>query len=153
MKKVVRYLILVLTLMIGIGAGTPALANPVKGTSGITKTSVYIIGNPNAKRLTSGNRADTGSGNVPDGKQPTATSKHQGQADQAAGNQPTKQKSAPGAVVTMVKAGSADLMAGRLPQTSESRIFLMSVFGLLLLIVLILSTIVYHQARLLKERE
>lgn len=155
MKKAIVRLILGLALMIGVGVGTPALASTVAGTSGTTKTSVTIIGNPTASRLASGTGADEASKNVPDGKQPTAKAKNQsqGQADQVNGNQPVKKKSAPGAVVTMVKAGSADLIAGRLPQTSESRVFLMSVFGLLLLIVLILSTIVYHQARLLKERE
>ncbi len=145
------------TLAVGIGTGTSALATTVGGTGGTTQTSVTIKANPNATRSQSptgevGDEGDAGATVIPNGKKLTA--KNQGQADSAvANNQPTKQKSAPGAVVTMVKAGSADLMAGRLPQTSESRIFLMSVFGLLLLIVLILSTIVYHQARLLKERE
>ncbi|TGD19735.1 hypothetical protein [Levilactobacillus suantsaiihabitans] len=151
MKKLVMQLVLVLTLMIGVGAGTPALAKTVSGTGGTTRTSVYIVGNANLARLTAGNHADEGDGNVPSGDKPTTAGND---ADQSVNNrQPAKKKSAPGAVVTMVKAGSADLIAGRLPQTSESRVFLMSVFGLLLLTVLMLSLIVYHQARLLKERE
>jgi LPXTG-motif cell wall-anchored protein len=136
-----------------LGTGTSALATTVGGTGGTTQTSVTIKANPNATRSQAptseaGDEGDAEATAIPNGQKPTA--KNQGPADQLAG---AKKKSAPGAVVTMVKAGSADLIAGRLPQTSESRVFLMSVFGLLLLTVLMLSLIVYHQARLLKERE
>ncbi|WP_258115766.1 LPXTG cell wall anchor domain-containing protein [Levilactobacillus yiduensis] len=144
MKKLIMWFVLTLTLTIGVGMGTPALAKTVVGTSGTTQTSVYIIGNPEAQTRTSGAAADLPAGPI---------KKKSAGDTQTAGDNNGKKKSTPANLATVVKAGSADLIAGRLPQTSESRMFLMSVFGLLLLIVAILSMIVYHQARLLKGRE
>lgn len=143
MKKFIMWFVLTLTLTVGVGMGTPALAKTVVGTSGTTQTSVYIIGNPETPVETKG-AADLPAGPI---KKKSAGN------TQTAGDNNGKKKSTPANLATVVKAGSADLIAGRLPQTSESRMFLMSVFGLLLLIVAILSMIVYHQARLLKERE
>jgi len=157
MKKLIMRLVLVLTVLVGVGAGTPALANTVGGTDGHTSTSVKITANPNATRLDlsgggSGAGADSGSDTIPDGKKPASKTKL---ADQAGDNTANKNKKASpaAAVATVVRSGSADLIAGRLPQTSGSRMFLTTIFGLLLLIVLILSVTVYRQARLLRERE
>jgi len=142
MKRIIMWVVLTLTLIVGVGAGTPALAKTVVGTGGTTQTSVYIVGNPQKSRLAALVN------NIPSGTTPTTGS----DGDEVTGTPTNSRKSTP-AVATVVKAGSADLVAGRLPQTSESRMFLMSIFGILLLIVLILSVIVYRQARLLRERE
>jgi LPXTG-motif cell wall-anchored protein len=153
MKRIFMRLVLVLTVLIGLGAGTPALATTVGGTGGNTGTAVTIHANPNAAKLDGsgvGAGADEGSDTIPNGKKPSIKNKTQDDQATATGN---KKASPAAAVATVVKAGSADLIAGRLPQTSESRMFLTSIFGLLLLIVLILSVTVYRQARLLRERE
>jgi len=145
MKKLIMWVILTLTLIVGVGIGTPALAKTVIGTGGSTQTKVYIVGNPQQGRLAA--LVD----NIPNGTKPTTGS----DGDQVTGTQNGNKKngSPAAAVATVVKSGSADLIAGRLPQTSESRMVLTSIFGLLLLIVLILSVTVYRQARLLRERE
>jgi len=52
-----------------------------------------------------------------------------------------------------LKAAAADVLAGRLPQTSEVQSLLADLVGILLLIVLILVAIIYHQARQLQEKE
>ncbi|KRO04624.1 hypothetical protein IV54_GL001030 [Levilactobacillus paucivorans] len=159
MKKFIINLIMALALAVGIGVATPAFAATVDGTSGTTQTSVYIQGypvpptpepTPEPKPVPEPSKVHTGSGadlpvvpDKPSGKKTTNKDKTNNPV-----NNPTKSNK----LGTIVKAGSADLVAGRLPQTNESRVFLTSLVGLLLLIVLVLAMSVYRQARLLNER-
>ncbi|WP_125573580.1 LPXTG cell wall anchor domain-containing protein [Levilactobacillus huananensis] len=155
MKKFIVTLIMALALTVGIGATTPALAATVDGISGTTQTSVYIQGypviptpdpepTPNPPKIHKGSGADLPV--VPDKPSGKKTPKKTSKVKPNVAN--TTKKS----IGTIVKAGSADLIAGRLPQTNESRVFLTSLVGLLLLIALVLAMGVYRQARLLRER-
>jgi len=151
-KKLIMSVILSVTLVVGVGVGTPALATTVGGTGGTTQMGVHIIGNPQQQRLAdlvdqipSGQTPTTGAdGDRLTGSQPTASKK--------TGSKTGNKQTVPGAVVTAVKSGSADLVAGRLPQTSESQLFLVSLFGMLLLMVVVLAMLVYQQARRIRER-
>ncbi|KRK34717.1 hypothetical protein FD07_GL001720 [Levilactobacillus parabrevis ATCC 53295] len=93
--------------------------------------------------LTDGGDGDAVNEDIPSGHNPTTsvTSGH------SAANKPA------GAVASVVHSGTADLVAGRLPQTGESQVFLASVFGLFLLIAITLLAVVRWQARLLRENK
>lgn len=66
---------------------------------------------------------------------------------------PNKTNSGQPSVKKVISDVTHALISGRLPQTNESQSVLVELVGLLLLIVLILSVIVYHQLRLLREKE
>jgi len=142
MKKIGLEFMVLLTMVLGLGMGTSALAR----TTGNGVSQVGVTFTSHTSKLGSGAGADVANEAIPTGENPVRSSK-------GATSTVNKKASPAAAVATVVKAGSADLIAGRLPQTSESRMFLTSIFGLLLLIVLILSVTVYRQARLLRERE
>ncbi|WP_020090309.1 LPXTG cell wall anchor domain-containing protein [Levilactobacillus parabrevis] len=172
MKKSIRRLVMLGAVVLGLGFGVTAFADTSDtGTSsanattstnmGITFTGTYHPStggggaNINSDSSSSGNSGessgvltDGGDGDavnedIPSGHNPTTsvTSGH------SAANKPA------GAVASVVHSGTADLVAGRLPQTGESQVFLASVFGLFLLIAITLLAVVRWQARLLRENK
>ena len=176
MKKLIRRLVMVVAVALGLGVGVTAFADtPSTETSsanqststtvGITFTGTYKPGsnpggtpatdesggdgdeiapsnNHSGSTVTTGGDGDTIDGDIPSGHNPTTsvTSAHHSAANKPAG-----------AVASVVHSGTADLVAGRLPQTGESQVFLASVFGLFLLIAIVLLAVVRWQARLLRE--
>lgn len=140
MKKILLRVILVLVLVLGFGANTPALARHVFGT-GTTQAGITFVANPNSQKGDDGDAVNTGKAGalvdekIPSGKKVTVTK---------------NPVTSPG---VLVKSAAADIIAGRLPQTNETQALLVTLLGLMLLIVMILLGLVYHQARLLKERE
>ncbi len=174
MKKIIKRLVMVAAVVLGLGFGVTALAdtsdtgtssaNTTASTSvGITFTGTSDVnhgGNPDkvpsansssssdssgesSGVLTDGGDGDVVNSDIPSGHTPTTsvTSGH------SAANKPA------GAVASVVHSGTADLVAGRLPQTGESQVFLASVFGLFLLIAITLLAVVRWQARLLRENK
>ncbi|WP_204119998.1 hypothetical protein [Levilactobacillus wangkuiensis] len=151
MKKLIMQLVLVLTMAFGLGMGTSALADNVV-SRGETQVGITFTGNPTTR---------ISDDKIPNGKTPTKTSGaattathgHDLRRDGAGGS--TADNANPGkkAGVTALKAAAADVLAGRLPQTSEVQSLLADLVGILLLIVLILVAIIYHQARQLQEKE
>jgi hypothetical protein len=152
MKKLIMQLVLVLTMAFGLGMGTSALADNVV-SRGETQVGITFTGNPTTR---------ISDDKIPNGKTPTKTSsaattvshgndlRRNGTGGSTADNaNPGKKK----AGVTALKAAAADVLAGRLPQTSEVQSLLADLVGILLLIVVILATIIYHQARQLREKE
>lgn len=169
MKKIIRRLVAVSAVALGLGFGTTAFAESTdSGASTGTQVGITIVnnnpsgggggngGNPAVDTGDDGDTIDPNgdggtvinggdganiNGDIPNGHNPTTsvTSPH------SAANKPA------GAVASVVHAGAADLVAGRLPQTGESQVFLASVFGLFLLIAIILLAVVRWQARLLRE--
>lgn len=136
MKKIITRLVLVIIVAIGFGAGTSALARTTN-SSGVTTTGVTFTGSPT--KVTRGGGGDTG---VPNG--------------------PVKPKPANGGSGAMItpgrhsraktlKATAADIVAGKLPQTSDAQMMLVSLVGFFLLIVLLLLALIYRQARKLQE--
>ncbi|WP_407885508.1 LPXTG cell wall anchor domain-containing protein [Levilactobacillus sp. N40-8-2] len=173
MKQIIRRLVAVVAVALGLGFGTTALAESTNtGNMGSTSMGITIVNNnphgggsggntstgtdssgdgdavdPNTPgkkpAVTTGNDGDTINTDIPSGKYPTTsvTSGH-GTANKPAG-----------AVASVVHSGTADLVAGRLPQTGESQVFLASVFGMFLLIAIVLLAVVRWQARLLRENK
>lgn len=174
MKKSIRRLVMLGAVVLGLGFGVTAFAdssdtgtstaNSTDSTSvGITFTGTYhpSTGGNGGNGVESGSDGDSvtpgkkpvvvntggdGAGinsDIPSGKNPTTsvTSGH------SAANKPA------GAVASVVHSGTADLVAGRLPQTGESQVFLASIFGLFLLIAITLLAVVRWQARLLRENK
>ncbi|KRL93902.1 LPXTG cell wall anchor domain-containing protein [Levilactobacillus hammesii] len=167
MKKIIRRLVAVVAVALGLGFGTTAFAESTdSGDSTGTQVGITIVNNNPSGGGGGGNPAvDTGddgdtidpngdggtvinggdgadiNGDIPNGHNPTTsvTSHH------STANKPA------GAVASVVHSGTADLVAGRLPQTGESQVFLASVFGLFLLIAMVLLAVVRWQARLLRE--
>lgn len=167
MKKSIRRLVVAVAVVLGLGFGTTAFAESTNDSKGTTNTSTQVgitIVNNNPTG-SGGGAVDTGSdgddvntggdgagisGNIPNGHKPTVTPNHGGQGAQGTNaNSPAKKPA--GAVASVVHSGTADLVAGRLPQTGESQVFLASVFGLFLLIAIVLLAVVRWQARLLRE--
>ncbi|WP_341779341.1 LPXTG cell wall anchor domain-containing protein [Levilactobacillus sp. HBUAS70063] len=166
MKRIIRRLVAVVAVALGLGFGTTAFAESTdSGTSPSTQIGITIVNNnssgggsgaivdtggdgdevspsDNGGTVTTGGDGDTIDGDIPSGHNPTTsvTSAHH-----SATNKPA------GAVASVVHAGTADLVAGRLPQTGESQVFLASVFGLFLLLAIVLLAVVRWQARLLRE--
>ncbi|MCH5465295.1 LPXTG cell wall anchor domain-containing protein [Levilactobacillus tujiorum] len=165
MKKSIRRLVVAVAVVLGLGFGTTAFAESTNDSKGTTNTNTQVgitIVNNNPTGSGGGGVVDTGSdgddvntggdgdnisGNIPNGHKPTVTPNHGGQGANA--NSPAKKPA--GAVASVVHSGTADLVAGRLPQTGESQVFLASVFGLFLLIAIVLLAVVRWQARLLRE--
>lgn len=175
MKKIIRRLVAVVAVALGLGFGTTAFAESTNsGNMGSTGIGITIVNNnpknpgvnptptptpdPNPSvdtggdgdaatgdnnTVTNGGDGDTVNEDIPSGHNPTTsvTSGH------SAANKPA------GAVASVVHSGTADLVAGRLPQTGESQVFLASVFGLFLLIAITLLAVVRWQARLLRENK
>ncbi|WP_164511480.1 LPXTG cell wall anchor domain-containing protein [Levilactobacillus cerevisiae] len=132
MKKILLRVVLVLTLVLGFSASTPALAKHVFST-GTTEAGITFTANPNAE---TGRAAAIVDRQIPSAKKATVTKK--------------TVKPSPG---VLVKTAAADVIAGRLPQTNETQALLVTMLGLLLLIVMLLLALIYRQARLLRERE
>ena len=166
MKRIIRRLVAVVAVALGLGFGTTAFAESTdSGTSPSTQIGITIVNNNNSSgggattvdtgddgdeatpsdnggTVIDGGDGDTIDGDIPSGHNPTTsvTSAHHSAANKPAG-----------AVASVVHSGTADLVAGRLPQTGESQVFLASVFGLFLLIAIVLLAVVRWQARLLRE--
>lgn len=165
MKRVIRRLVAVVAVALGLGFGTTAFAESTDSeTSPSTQIGITIVNNnssgggattvdtgddgdeatpsDNGGTVIDGGDGDTIDGDIPSGHNPTTsvTSAHHSAANKPAG-----------AVASVVHSGTADLVAGRLPQTGESQVFLASVFGLFLLIAIVLLAVVRWQARLLRE--
>lgn len=135
MKKLILRIVLVLTVALGLGASTPALALDVYHT-GQTNGSITFTPNPNAKpAIHKGSSGALVDPKIPGGDKPTVTK--------------TKTKPSTG---VLVRSAAADVIAGKLPQTNEVQALLVSTVGFLLLIVLMLLALIYRQARLLNER-
>ncbi|WP_261809314.1 LPXTG cell wall anchor domain-containing protein [Levilactobacillus humaensis] len=135
MKKLILRVVLVLTLVLGLGASTPALALDVYHT-GRTEAGITFTPNPNAKpTVHNGSSGALVDPKIPSAKKPTVTK--------------TKTKPSTG---VLVRSAAADVIAGKLPQTNEVQALLVSMVGFLLLIVLMLLALIYRQARLLRER-
>lgn len=170
MKKIIMRLVAMVAVALGLGFGTTAFAESTgSGNMGSTGIGITIVNNnpkpqypgpqdPNPSPKPPVTSVDTGGGgdtvstggdgdsinsDIPNGKNPTTsvTSGH------SAANKPA------GAVASVVHSGTADLVAGRLPQTGESQVFLASVFGLFLLIAITLLAVVRWQARLFRENK
>ncbi|NLR31979.1 LPXTG cell wall anchor domain-containing protein [Levilactobacillus tujiorum] len=157
MKKSIRRLVVAVAVVLGLGFGTTAFADAPHGegtTSTDTQIGLRIVNNNHYSgtgTVTNGGDGDEIDNNtIPNGHKPTVTPNHGGQGAQGTNaNGPAKKPA--GAVASVVHSGTADLVAGRLPQTGESQVFLASVFGLFLLIAIVLLAVVRWQARLLRE--
>lgn len=171
MKKIIRRLVAVVAVALGLGFGTTAFAESTnEGNMGSTSIGITIVNN-NPHGGGSGGNTSTGTGSDGDGdavdpntpgKKPAVTNGGDGDTvneDIPSGHNPTTSVTSghsaankpAGAVASVVHSGTADLVAGRLPQTGESQVFLASVFGLFLLIAITLLAVVRWQARLLRE--
>lgn len=164
MKKSIRRLVVAVAVVLGLGFGTTAFAESTNDSKGTTSTSTQVgitivnnnptSGNPAVDTDSDGDEVNTGGDgagiNIPNGHKPTVTPNHGGQGAQGT-NASSPAKKPAGAVASVVHSGTADLVAGRLPQTGESQVFLASVFGLFLLIAIVLLAVVRWQARLLRE--
>lgn len=142
MKKFLIRLLLMLCVTFGLGMGTSALAQTVTRSSGSTTVGVRFVNN----NINHGGDPAIIDGSIPTGKH--STKEKDGAGD--AVNSPTSNGRSG---VTTLRAAAADTVAGRLPQTSEARMFLASLVGIFLLIALILALLIYQQARLLREKE
>ncbi|WP_143462394.1 RodZ family helix-turn-helix domain-containing protein [Levilactobacillus enshiensis] len=170
MKGKLKQLVLVFALILGVVMGTSTLANAQTAGNKSTSVGITFIGNgsqvstgsnpdtvdPATPTVKDGSDGDAINDAIPDGTKvtKTATPKNGGSADTAAPVSTVAtapQKGGSGA--SAVKSAVAALAAGRLPQTGEVQSILADLVGILLLMVLILGLIVYHQARLLRERE
>lgn len=135
MRKLVLKVVLVVTVILGLGASTPALALDVYHT-GQTQAGITFTPNPNAKlAIHKGSSGALVDPKIPSAKKPTITK--------------TKAKPSTG---VLVKSAAADVIAGRLPQTNEVQALLVTMVGFLLLVALMLLALIYRQARLLGER-
>ncbi|WP_260339073.1 LPXTG cell wall anchor domain-containing protein [Levilactobacillus parabrevis] len=176
MKKIIMRLVAVVAVALGLGFGTTAFAESTdSGNMGSTGIGITIVNNNPTGGGSGGSggntSTDTDSGgdgdavdpNNPD-KKPAVTNGGDGDAvneDIPSGHNPTTSVTSghsaankpAGAVASVVHSGTADLVAGRLPQTGESQVFLASVFGLFLLIAITLLAVVRWQARLLRENK
>lgn len=173
MKKIIRRLVAVVAVALGLGFGTTAFAESTdSGNMGSTGIGITIVNNNPHGGGSGGNTStDTNTGGGGDavdpnspGKKPAVTNGGDGDAvneDIPSGHNPTTSVTSghsaankpAGAVASVVHSGTADLVAGRLPQTGESQVFLASVFGLFLLIAITLLAVVRWQARLLRENK
>lgn len=159
MKKLMGSLILTLTIILGLSLSVPGLADTTttqQTTVGITFTDDTTTGGQHDQATTpkQGGASATTTANrtIPNGKKPLT--KQTGQAaDQENSKATATTKQAKRRHPTTLKAAAADLLAGRLPQTSDVQTVLINLIGILLLIVVILSLIIRRQARLLRERE
>lgn len=167
MKEIIGRLVAVMAVVLGLGFGTTAFADSTDsnvGTNTSTHMGITIVndlpttggggGSSTVDTGSDGDNVNTGGDgagiNIPNGHKPTVTPNHGGQGAQGTNaNGPAKKPA--GAVAGVVHSGTADLVAGRLPQTGESQVFLASVFGLFLLIAIVLLAVVRWQARLLRE--
>lgn len=165
MKIIIRRLVAVVAVALGLGFGTTAFAESTdSGNTTSTSIGITIVNNnpsntggtpatnesggdgdeiapsDNGGTVISGGDGDAIDGDIPNGHKPTTS---------VTGGQTTKKPA--GAVASVVHSGTADLVAGRLPQTGESQVFLASVFGVFLLIAMVLLAVVRWQARLLRE--
>ncbi|MFD1549532.1 LPXTG cell wall anchor domain-containing protein [Levilactobacillus fuyuanensis] len=173
MKKIIRRLVAVVAVALGLGFGTTAFAESTdSGNMGSTSMGITIVNNNPHDNGSGGNTStgtdSGGNGDAVDpnspGKQPAVTNGGDGDTvneDIPSGHNPTTSVTSghsaankpAGAVASVVHSGTADLVAGRLPQTGESQVFLASVFGLFLLIAITLLAVVRWQARLLRENK
>ncbi|WP_204120348.1 MULTISPECIES: LPXTG cell wall anchor domain-containing protein [Levilactobacillus] len=144
MKRTLIRIVLVLTLVLGFSASTPAFAEHVFNI-GQTNAGITFVANPNAKK-----KAGTGGDNGAETGRAAAIADQQIPTADKATVTRTPAKASPG---VLVKMAAADVIAGRLPQTNEAQALLVTLLGLLLLIVMALLALIYRQARLLKERE
>jgi len=158
MNRTLKQLMLVLTLICGLAMGTSTLAKAQTTDTGSTSTGITFIGNgsqrstvdPTTPTVHEGSDGDIANGGIPDGTKPTQVAS-KGSADDTASPVTTPRKGGSGAAA--VKSAVAAIASGRLPQTGEVQSILADLVGILLLMVLILGLVVYHQARLLRERE
>jgi len=144
-KKVLLQLALLLVVASGLGMGTSALAQTVGNSSGTTQVGIRFTDN-RASTLSHGGDSATIDGSIPNGTKRNRNGSGTGDAV----NSPTSNGRSG---VTTLRAAAADTLAGRLPQTSEARMFLASLVGIFLLIALILALLINQQARLLREKE
>lgn len=145
MKKILLRLALLLIVASGIGMGTSALAQTVNNRSRTTQVGIRFTGNSKSE-LSRGGDSATIDRSIPNGTKRNRNGLGAGDAV----NSPTSNGRSG---VTTLRAAAADTVAGRLPQTSEARMFLASLVGIFLLIALILALLIYQQARLLREKE
>ncbi|WP_125681612.1 LPXTG cell wall anchor domain-containing protein [Levilactobacillus yonginensis] len=145
MKKVLLRLVLLLIVASGLEMGTSALAQTVSNSSGTTQVGIRFTDN-HTSNLSHGGDPATIDGSIPNGTKRNKNGLGAGDAL----NPPTSNGRSG---VTTLRAAAADTVAGRLPQTSEARMFLASLVGIFLLIALILALLIYQQARLLREKE
>lgn len=157
MKKLIGSLILTLTVILGLSLRVPGLADTTtqQTTVGITFTDDATTGGQHDQATTpkqgSASATTTANRTIPNGKQPLTQT---GQAaDQKSAEATATTTAAKRRHPATLKAAAADLLAGRLPQTSDVQTVLINLIGILLLIVVILSLIIRRQARLLRERE
>ena len=168
MKQLMRQLVTVVAIALGLGFGITAFAQSTdSGDATSTKIGITIVNNnPSGGGGTPVTDETGGDG---DGIDPSTTggtviTGGDGDAintDIPNGHNPTTSVTSSnshsrkpvGAVASVVHSGTADLVAGRLPQTGESQVFLASVFGLFLLIAVVLLAVVRRQARLLREEK
>ncbi|MFC6260509.1 hypothetical protein [Levilactobacillus fujinensis] len=164
MNKTLKQLMLVLTLVLGLGMGTSTLAKAQTTDTGSTSVGITFTGNnsrtstttPVTPTVKDGSDGDAINDTIPDGTKVTKTStpKTGSAADTVTPvSTSTASPRKGGSGVAAVKSTMAALAAGRLPQTGEVQSILADLVGILLLMVLILGLVVYHQARLLRERE
>lgn len=173
MKKIIMRLVAVVAVALGLGFGTTAFAESTgSGNMGSTGIGITIVNNnpkdpvvnPNPTPTPEPDPSVDGDGDTVTGDNNTVTNGGDGDAvneDIPSGHNPTTSVTSghsaankpAGAVASVVHSGTADLVAGRLPQTGESQVFLASVFGLFLLIAITLLAVVRWQARLLRENK
>ncbi|MFC6290441.1 hypothetical protein [Levilactobacillus angrenensis] len=146
-------LLLAFTLMLGLSMTISTLVQA--DSTGNSKVGITIVNNQ--VTTIKGHAGDTEMQNIPDGKSPTRSStslrtSHDG--DTASGQRATGQSQvAPRKTKrSAIHEVATAIATGRLPQTSEVQSLLTNLVGILLLIVLVLAMIVYHQARLLREK-
>ncbi|MGX6427575.1 LPXTG cell wall anchor domain-containing protein [Levilactobacillus yonginensis] len=142
MKKFIFRLVLMFAVVLGLGMETSALARTTG--SGATHVGVSFINHSPVPQK--GSDGDIG---VPTGHKRAKDSDNSKKTDGATVDPGNKKKRAMGTALT---SAAADVVAGRLPQTSEAQMLLTSLVGIFLLIAIILAILVYRQARQLQER-
>lgn len=147
MKKFIFRLVLMFAVVLGLGMETSALARTTG--SGVTHVGVSFINHSPANPSVKPKKGQADDIGVPTVQKKNKDNGNKKGNDGATVDPRNKNKRAGATVLT---SAAADVVAGRLPQTSEAQMLLTSLVGIFLLIAIILAILVYRQARQLQER-